>query len=497
MYNPGEHVEGYTSFLFTAGVAMFSRGGLSPPLAAQLLGALSGVGLLAAAVTLTRCLSIHRSTISTVVLVVLLAMSSPVAAWTLGGLETPLFAALSTAAIVLFVSCDNVDLPSVRPWRMLPVGVVLGLATLARPEGAIFAAAIGLILWIGASRGLWRWHDLALLGLGYAALVLPHEVWRWWYYGYPLPNTFYVKSTGNAGELWARGLRYGELAFREMNPTLIVLGAIGLILPGRSQREIAGLWVMRITIPISVLYVLRIGGDFLDLYRFFVPSWVLLLVAAVRLLQRLEEVLHKWVSPNTSTVVAGALGTLLSLFHAHHQLLLGQRALQIAEPERAARHLEPLGWTREYALRWAAVGRWIADYAGPGDTMAIGAAGALPYFARIPNLDLFGLCDEYIAHHGQQIGTRPGHQRFAPQSYILQKNPTFLILNAEAVGFTPSVLTPDPIWNPRGWVWAEAITDPVRHGYSRPLHLRFLLQRDRAIQLRGSAGIHVAEDNPR
>jgi hypothetical protein len=333
------------------------------------------------------------------------------------------------------------------------------------------------------------------MGLGYLALVVPHEAWRWSYYGHPLPNTFYVKSTGAAAELWARGLRYGEMALREMNPAVILAGGLGLLAPGSTREQAAALWTLRIVVVASVLYVLRIGGDFLDLYRFFVPLWPLVLAAALRPLAALEDAAGQR-HPRGAAAVA-ALGLLLAAGHGLHQRRVGDRAMQLAEPERAARHLEPLGWTREYALRWAAVGRWLADLARPGDTMAVGAAGAMPYFAGLPNLDLFGLCDAHIAHHGQVIGTRPGHQRFAPHGYLLERRPTFLFLNPEAFFTAPRPLGPDPRWNPLGWVWAEVILDPARHGAPGPLRLHFLLRRERAEELRGHPAIRVAEDNPR
>ena len=35
--------------------------------------------------------------------------------------------------------------------------------------------------------------------LWFLALWTPWFAWRWWYYGYPFPNTYYVKASG----LWA------------------------------------------------------------------------------------------------------------------------------------------------------------------------------------------------------------------------------------------------------------------------------------------------------
>ena len=494
VYNPGERVEGYTSFLFTAAVALLTHLGLDPPAAARLLGALGAVALLAASLALLRGLLGRRSWRTSVVFVALLALSAPVAAWSLGGLETTVFAALASAGLSAGFAGFRAQDRSRRQRLALLAGATLGLATLARPEGALFFGALflsaaGLVLRRRRGGG-----ELLRLGLGYLAVVAPHEAWRWSYYGYPLPNTFYVKSTGAAAELWARGLRYGELALREMNPALVLAGVGGLLVPGSTREQAAALWTLRIVLLTGVLYVLRIGGDFLDLYRFFVPFWPLALVAALRPLAVLERVACHlpW-----GRAAVGGLGLLLVMGHGLHQRRVADRAMQLAEPERAVRHLEPLGWTRVYALRWAAVGRWIADLARPGDTLAVGAAGAMPYFAGLPNLDLFGLCDAHVAHHGHVIGTRPGHQRFAPHGYLLERRPTFLFLNPEAFFTSPRPLGPDPRWNPLGWVWAEVILDPQRHGIPEPLRLPFLLRRERAEELQGHPAIRVAEDNPR
>src|SRR5262249_17858476 len=136
-----------------------------------------------------------------------------------------------------------------------------------------------------------------------------------------------------------------------------------------------------------------------------------------------------WQRAAILTVIA----TLALVFHKRTQERLAERARLVAEPSRAPRRLEPLGWARGDGVEWGGMGQWIKDHAAPGDTMAAGAAGAMPYHAGIPNLDLFGLCDEYVAHHGDKIGSRPGHQRFAPMSYIKQRAPTFLVLNSEDI----------------------------------------------------------------
>ena len=62
------------------------------------------------------------------------------------------------------------------------------LVTVARRKFSIGRAEL---LWAGA----------------FLAIVVPHFLWRRWYYGWWLPNTFYIKSSG-VGGAWAQGGYY-------------------------------------------------------------------------------------------------------------------------------------------------------------------------------------------------------------------------------------------------------------------------------------------------
>ena len=246
-------------------------------------------------------------------------------------------------------------------------------------------------------------------------------------------------------------------------------------------------WTARLLLPAYVAYVVVIGGDFLDLYRFFAPLLPLgLVLATSALLPRVDR--------GAIVAIALALGVVLLAGHAFQQERLARRALQVAEPERGTRGIEPLGWTRLYALRWAATGRWIAAHANPGDWMAVGAAGAMPYYAGIANLDTFGLCDAWVAHEGPIVGNRPGHQRFAPESYILSKHPAFLLIGNDYTSDQPRPLRRDRKWEQRGYVWAEARIDADHFGAPSPFYHYLLMRLDRAQQHAGSAWLRFSSN---
>ena len=322
-----------------------------------------------------------------------------------------------------------------------------------------------------------------------ALVVGAHLAFRLHYYGYPLPNTFYVKSSGDTSLLRTRGAAYVAFAARELGAPFVLLLALGLIAPLRPRETPLGprrtiAWTGRLLFPAYVAYVITVGGDFLDLYRFFVPLLPLgIVLATAAVLPRLASRM-----PRNAAL---AIGAVLLLAHAGHQRQLATRALQVAEPERAKRGIEPLGWTKLYSQRWAAIGRWISEHAQRQDWMAVGAAGAMPYYAGIANLDTFGLCDTFIAHEGPIVGNRPGHQRFAPESYILSKQPVFLLIGSDYSSDEPRPLRHDRRWEQRGYVWVEARIDAARFGAPSSFYHYLLMRRDRAQEHATSAWLRT------
>jgi hypothetical protein len=73
------------------------------------------------------------------------------------------------------------------------------------------------------------------------------------------------------------------------------------------------------------------------------------------------------------------------------------------------------------------MGRWIEAHTPPDTLIATGLAGAIPYYAQRPTIDIMGLTDEHIAHTtGQNLGTGvPGHEKTDPD-YVLSRRPDII-----------------------------------------------------------------------
>jgi arabinofuranosyltransferase len=483
VYNVGERVEGFTNFLWVLAEAALLKLGAEPRLVIDVLGAATALG--AAFVIEWGGAVLAIGALGRIVAHAALVSSVSFAVWLLGGLEASAFGVLVLASLV----AAHAAVAQQSPWRNASIvaGLLASAAMLLRPETPLVVLASALAA-LAVARGR-AVLPLLRAGATFTSVVAPLLLARRMYYGDWLPNTFYLKTTGDAAELFEHGQKY--VAYASMHhASLLALGAAGVVVLLRSVTTRVFALASILVAGLFGLYVARVGGDFLPATRFFapiVPLLALLAGAAVdELARRVPETLPRAVRGAVRGAVAGVVVSLA----AGPQLAWAQTVAIENEPLR----LEPLHWTREYGLRWSALGRWIAAHAKPNDGMAMGAAGAAPYFAGLDvwNLDILGLCDAYVAREGIVVGSRPGHQRRSPIAYTLSKRPVFLF-EGDHDRDEPPVLARDAAWESRGYVWAAAKVD-ARYGAPKTFWWVFLMRRDRADELRGTESLLLATD---
>jgi hypothetical protein len=456
VFNLGERVEGYTNFLWTVLLGGCLRLGLPLELSSRCFGALFAVLTLAAVVWMSRRLHAGTGGESSpwqLVAPLLLAGCGGFACWASGGLETQLFTFLTTLGFGLYLDDRRSS------------ALVFALAAMARPEGNLFFALCVLHRLVTA-RG--RRIDLRWIGL-YLAVYAPYFAWRWWYYHWPLPNTFYIKSSGGTGS-FARGLRYLGRFAHDYGPWFLVPL---LVPPARAARR---LWLLAWMVALGFgAYVASVGGDFMGLYRFLVPALPLLALVA-------QEALRRIPGPR---LVAPALTFLVLLVYAGWSAQVTHRANTLVRDDPPGSGIDMPGFLRRFTADRARIGRWFASYVQPDDKMSVGGAGAQVFYAGIPAIDAFGLSDEYVAHHVPSRSNRPGHQKWAPDSYILSRHPTILchLYKITAVPYVPSPVEVQS-WRNQGWRWVS-----VRIPGLDPPYYNFLLRRDRSL---GPIGVDLS-----
>jgi arabinofuranosyltransferase len=505
-YNPKERVEGFTSPLWVLLVALLGSSGASLVVCAKVLGGASALGTLAVTKQLWQRLAPQHAPHFAFAVVGLLAAAPPFAAWALGGLEAPLFALGITSTLVLLArACDA---PSIRSWCWC--GFVAALSGLARPEGmALALLCVGVAaLQSGLAK---KWTYVASCALPILLLLGGYLAFRLSYYGYPFPNTYYVKTSGGGSELRKRGIKYVLSMANQFGwPTVAALG-VAMCMPLIRPRRFLDAWSVRpsvvvlaistrVVVAAFVVYLIKIGGDFLDLYRFMVPilplafclivSELLSVGTEVATFLRSNPLFNALLSKRNGDWIlrlAGSVAMCVLLFsYGQHSLWMGVRSAKAdwyeiphGAPKRP-NSVEPVAWTRNAALSWAALGRALRKHAKRGDTMALGAAGAAPFTSRLPNLDLYGLTDSWVSHHGSVVGSRPGHQRFAPRRYIRKWKPTYLFLKRR----NSPVPEADEYWNKVGYVSATLKVSKKLHGASETHYVPVLVRKGRIESLR-------------
>jgi arabinofuranosyltransferase len=430
-FNLGDPVEGYTNFLWTFLLGVLMKLGIAPELSSRVLGTAAAVGTLVVAYRLTARLlrrdPAPRPAAWAYLPPLLLALSAGYACWSSGGLETQLFTLLVTLAVDAYAA-------SVTPGdghRLRAMGVFLALAAMTRPEGLLVAAVLGghrLVLNAAVHRRvLPDRHELSALA-AFLLLWAPWFAWRWWYYGWPFPNTYYVKAAGALADprlgqqIWDNGWYY---LWRWLEQTRLVYAApivaAGLVVARPRSERFAYGTAAALLAAVYLVYTASVGGDFMGLHRFIMPVFV---IAAIGLGLGLELVTRR-LPPAAHRVVAPLLAVAVSAGFAVTQIRLTHESLRWGNFGND-RGIDTPAFLIVYTDDRARIGRAMKDCFRPDDFSIVGGAGAQPYEGRMRGIDVFGLVSERIAHEEPRIRARAGHTKWGSDRLLAEHDPDFV-----------------------------------------------------------------------
>lgn len=386
VWNPGEDpVEGFTSFLWVALAAgLRALTGVAPQVAMPLVGAACWL-LLAGwvAPAAFRRSGAEGGVAAAVTAVVVL---NPYLGFhALHGLETALHALMlgSMAALT----------PAAVQGRRLGALAALGVAAFTvRPDAVAYVAPLWVVLAVhaaghGRSGRVLGW---ALLGL--TLPVAAYTLARWAYFGWPLPNTVYVKSADPMA-----GIGYVARWVGMTSPLWAAIAIAGALGRRRVWGDPRFLALAVPTISLTLAYA-RFSPTMGLGYRFLAPTLVPLAATAVCAWTLVPAPERR----QASLVVSAAAAAVVALFGARMAFQYDYLQAYFAGIDRvlvdAGRRLAP-----------------AADFDRP-PLLATGDVGAVPYFSGLPTLDLIGLCDERVAHQGLTA------------QYVAERRPDLLLL---------------------------------------------------------------------
>jgi arabinofuranosyltransferase len=411
VFNLGDRVEGYTNFLWTVLLAGLMKLGIAPEIAARVLGTGFGVATLFVVFRLSERLR-GRASAWDYLPPALLAASSGYACWCSGGLETQMF----TCFVALGVS----GLASGRPALS---GVAFGLGALTRPEGVLVVAVAGAH-WlacnlVGQRRLRPRRPELVWAGC-FLALYLPYFAWRWWYYGWPFPNTYYVKAgSAPSAEYGRQLLAHGLYYVWQWAVQSKAIYAVPLAAAAVWKHPRFGSFALALTAA-YLAYAAKVGGDFMGLHRFVMPLFITTAVLAGIGAAVLADLARARAPGGHVVAVAAALAALAAFGYSQIRL---DREAQVA---RADNGIDRPGYLRLYAHDRELLGKALAPHIRPDDFSIVGGVGVQPYYARMRAIDVFGLVSEDVAHNEPPTNPRPGHQKWAHAERLLAYHPSFV-----------------------------------------------------------------------
>lgn len=407
VFNPGEWVEGYTNFLWTALLGGLGALGVDIPLAGLFGNLLAFVAAVLLTVACARRYGPERAQWVPWAAIGLCA-SAGFTTWASSGLET-----MPATALVL----AGIWLTARRPgWG----GLLFVLAAMTRPDHLLLWGCMGLalagedvIMGDGGLLRRLRWRRYLAFSLPLFLVFVPFFLWRWSAYGDLFPNTYYAKSGGAA--YYSQGWVYLSVWLVRSGGWLFVplmaLAALGRPLHRDALR-------LRLFAVLAVVifghYVVRVGGDFMA-DRFLVVLWPIVLLTL--------EVRARWLAQQAGRRIwAGAL------LAAGVAAAVTPVAFIEAKEKRwhiAAEHtfypvesVAPLVIDSRYfrmgkALEEAFVG------AAHRPRLAIGCVGMVGYYSKLPLVDRFGLTNRRIAHKPIIERGRPGHEKKATRDEVL------------------------------------------------------------------------------
>lgn len=405
----GPPVEGYSNLLWILLDAALGLVGVDLIDGVRILGVGSTIGALWAIYRLSSA-GPGGSPLTSWVAGGAFVLCGPVAIWAIGGLEQPLVACLIALAGVGWARIDG---PRSALWAGLP----LGLLCLTRPDGALIAGLFGLVHLLAGRLRRRAWIEAVALGAWAVGLTLAQLALRLAYYGDWVPNTAHLKASWSSVR-FAEGVEY-VVAGLESNAPLALLALLGLYaaLLGHRRRE-AALWI---TIPVVWLgYVASVGGDIFPGYRHLLPALICFALLGAQGVA--------WALEGLSRPRQGAWALMaVALLYGHYSLQGHDFANQRAEIER---------WEWDGLTMGPVLARALE---GEEALLAVTAAGSLPYFSKLPSLDMQGLNDRHIALQPPQPGAWLAHDH-GDGPYVLDQRPDLMVFGG-VIGGPPKFVS--------------------------------------------------------
>jgi len=399
VYSHGVVVEGYSNFLWMVIVALplFITRGAAPVAGARIMGAPFVLLLGWAVYRLARSCGLSRPVAALCVL--LISFNTDLVFTYLSGLETLPY----TALVALAFAAAARSFWDAR-WHKWAAWAGLAVA-LMRIDGFVpFGFLLGWMFMRALVRRDPRGLRQFLRSYGPpAAVYLLWFAWRWQYYGLILPSTYYAKER-ISDLLPMQGIEY---VLREVKLEWLWSGLVAwlwLLWRRRSIAALAGSFVV-----LHLIYVVRVGGDWMGLGRFVLPVIPLLVSLFVVAVADLTRAAFRSRSPLRWFVPAAALAVMCMMAARMDRRFLNNDI----EKEKIVL-TEGMTTSVSGYLRMV---EFLQKVVPPGGRLVTDYGGVFAYFTDGAVIEMWGLANAAIATRGNTEGIKPIYGKTCPACY--------------------------------------------------------------------------------
>ncbi len=346
----------------------------------------------------------------------------PLVFWSLRGMEVGLLSLLVSTGVLVAVQPRGEG-----SWQSAALlGAIIFAAILVRLDAVLQTGIIALYVISARKRNLpATFVPLLILVLTVAGILLVQKA----YFGDFLPNTYYQKVVGAS---LADRVKNGLLAFNDYasrdTVMLAAIAAAGILLYKKLRnREVA---LLGLLFMVQCAYSVYVGGDYAEpevaaANRFITQGMPALIILFGIVLERLSSDIRA--RRTEAAPSRPAMQGLISVAVAGATLLVisGQPWIN---------------WGIDNApllkadIRRVKIGLAIAQYTSPQATVAVHAAGQIPYFSGRRTIDLLGLNDPVVAKGPVTGPFYPGHDKWNYEYSILQLKPDLIADNWVKLG---------------------------------------------------------------
>lgn len=405
VFNIGERVEGYSSFVWVMILGLMGKFGFDIPLVAKIISLLSSLATLVVMILLCGKLFGSAGAIGAMA-VISLGMRIDYGTHFQSGMESGFHALVLIIALFVYLNSNGRTL--------YLTGVLAALLIMTHPSGFFFAPAI-----IAAE--IYRGTLLKEPKIGkriltffipLLAITVSHLLWRQSYYGDFLPNTFYAKQVPFEPYFLARGLYHMLKFFAYGGGIFYYVPAVIFSFAAIRNPDIASL----IAVIISyIAFNILSSGDWMVYSRFMVP--------VVPLLMILNSAGLIWLFGKIRQGRAIVLAVIFMLLLSGIQNGLLYTIIPTSELIKT---------NRIEKVKWVSIGKYfgLMQKTHPDLTIATSAIGALGYYSKARIIDLVGLVDKHIARNGVRYRGGSGHER-SDMRYVMSLKPDIYVISAE------------------------------------------------------------------